>query len=250
MPKFFRHAVLAALAIAALASTAEAQSTKHWGIIGGMDFSTFTGSDADGQTFDFGGGDSFTSTKGSLTGFMGGLYVAIPIGTSVVFEPELLYAGKGAKYSYSATFGGTSTDVGEVKYHGDYLSIPLLIRYNFNPEGGPYLLGGLSVNFNLSCSADVNGTLASALQDFGADTDPGCAYFDVLAETPEEIWIPLKANTTFSGVIGLGFQKDRVGLEGRYDFDFNNAADFDVSGAPSFEVKNTAWEILLRYQFK
>jgi len=250
MRKSFRIIAVTAAALAATTLTAHAQGAKSFGIIGGVNFSSFTGSDADGGTYDLGGGDSYTATKGSLTGFTGGLYVSIPIGTSVVFEPELLYSGKGAKYSYEASIGGSSQDFGAVTYHGDYLSIPLLIRYNFNAQGGPYVLGGVSANFNVSCSTDVSSTIESALEDFGADTSPGCAYFNIEAATPDEVWIPLKANTTFGGVIGIGFQKDRFGLEGRYDFDFNDAVEFDYSGAPSLNVKNAAWEILARIMIK
>jgi len=44
-------------------------------------------------------------------------------------------------------------------------------------------------------------------------------------------------------VLGLGFAHGPVGLEARYDFDFGSAFK-DAS------IKNAAWEILLRYQFK
>ncbi len=56
--------------------------------------------------------------------------------------------------------------------------------------------------------------------------------------------VPFDATSvTFGGIVGLGYQRGRVGLEGRYEFDFSDA--FQDAGS----VKNAAWEILLRYAF-
>jgi len=229
--------------------TAHAQGTKSFGIIGGVDFSTFTGSDADGGTLDLGGGFTWSADKGSLTGFIGGLYMTVPIGASVVFEPELLYASKGAKYSSSAS-DGVNTVSGDLTYHADYIAVPLLLRYNFSSGKGPYVLGGFSVNFNVSCSADLSGSLATAVESGSAPSSADCALFNPLFSDPSEAWVPINAKTTFGGVLGLGYGKGKFGLEGRYDFDFTDAAEYDFSGAPSLNIKNSAWEVLVRYQFK
>lgn len=225
MRTLIRTSTLAALALSAAALTAEAQGTKHVGIIGGVDFATFTGSDAAGGSFiDPGAGFTLTMDKKSLTGFLGGLFVTIPAGNSLLFEPEVLYAAKGAKYATTIT-DGVDTFTGDLNFDLHYLTIPVLLRYEFQQDGGAYALAGPEVSFNLSCSVDGTG-------DFSAGGDLDCSD-DLGVET----------NTTFGGVIGLGFRRGSVGLEGRYDFDFGSAFK-DAS------IKNAAWEILLRYQFK
>jgi len=195
MRKSFRIFAVAAVALAATALTAQAQSATQFGIVAGVDFTDISGTDFDG-----------TSSK---TGFVGGLYVAIPMGDRIAIEPEVLYANKGFKDS------GNSS----LKLSNDYIEIPVLFKYNFNNDGGPYLLAGPAVGFSIACSLHDD-TDSVDCKDLGAET-----------------------NTTFGGVVGIGFQKNRFGLEGRYDFDFGDAFK-DAVG------KNTAWEILARIMIK
>jgi len=193
--KMFRVSALAALAFAAFTATASAQSTMKFGAVAGVDFSNLTGSDVSGLS--------------SKTGFAGGLYAGFPMGKSVVIEPELLYVNKGAKDNTISPNQTLSIN---------YIEIPVLVRYNFNPAGGPFLLLGPSVGFSTSCNFSSGGATADC-KGLGADVQ-----------------------TTFAGVVGLGFQKNRFGLEGRYDFDFGSA--FKTSNA-----KNAVWEILARIGF-
>ncbi len=109
-------------------------------------------------------------------------------------------------------------DNSDLTLSNDYIEIPVLIKYNFNNDGGPYLLVGPSVGFSIACS----------LHDDSDSVD--CSDFT-------------ETNTTVGGVLGLGFQKNRFGLEGRYDFDFGDAFK-DASG------KNAAWMILARIMLK
>ncbi len=169
----------------------------------GVDFSTMSGSDF-----------SETATR---TGFMGGLFVTFPVGSSVVIEPEVLYSQKGTKFSgtgYSETLAL------------DYIEIPVLFRYNFKPEGGPYILAGPAVGFNITCKDTYS-------EDGQSDVKSDCSDFDVTA------------NTTFGGIVGLGFSKGHIGLEARYDFDFGNALKVDVVDT-DIEAKNGVWAILVR----
>lgn len=195
MAKMFRVSALAALTLAAVTATASAQSTTKFGAVAGVDFSTLTGDSVSGLS--------------SKTGFAGGLYVGFPMGKSLEIEPELLYVNKGAKDN-SVTPNQT---IGM-----NYIEIPVLLRYNFNPAGGPFLLLGPAVGFSASCNFTSGGATASC-KGLGADVQ-----------------------TTFGGVIGLGFQKNRFGLEGRYEYDFGNA--FKNTSA-----KNAVWEILARVGF-
>lgn len=195
MKTLFRISTLATLALSAFASGAHAQAAKSLGILAGVDFSNYTGLPSGGNS-------------SSLTGFVGGLYVGIPVGDRVAVEPNVLYAGKGAR-----------DDDFDIDVRTGYIEIPVLLRYNFNNSGGPFLLAGPAIGFNISCSLS-DGTTSISCSDFGAE-----------------------ANTTVGAVLGLGFQQQRFGLEGRYDFDFGNAFK-DGQG------KNAVWEIIARVMLK
>lgn len=146
-----------------------------------------------------------TSTR---TGFVGGFYFALPIAARMAIEPEVLYSMKGTKF-----------DDFNFDLNNDYIEIPVLFKYNFNDAGGPYLLAGPAVGFSISCN------------ETDGDTEISCSD-DGLSTT-----------TTFGGVLGLGFQKNRFGLEGRYDFDFGDAFD-------EIAAKNNQWAILARIMIK
>lgn len=228
MRNVHRTSMLATLALGALAVTAQAQAKpKTFGIVAGVDFASFNGSDADlAPDFD----------KHSLTGFAGGFYVTIPVGTSVVIEPEALYVGKGSKYSLTSGTGGS----GNLNWNLSYIEIPVLVRYNFQASGGPYFLAGPDVAFNLSCTLSGTGDVETALSELGVSdcVDIGAVLGGAGTDAN---------SVTFGGVLGLGFQRDKFGLEARYEFDFSNAfkeADFQSN------VKNAVWEIFLRYQIK
>ena len=194
MRKLFRISAMTAVALGTIAFSAEAQRAKQFGIVGGVAINSISGDDFDGTD--------------SRTGFMGGFYVAVPVGTSIDIEPEVLYVQKGINDANS-----------DVHLDNGYIQVPVLFRYNFNPAGGPYILAGPAIAFSISC-------------DLKDDTDS--VSCDDIGLEPE---------TAFSGVVGLGFQKNRFGLEARYDFDFGDTYK-DTAG------KNSAFEILARIMIK
>lgn len=192
MTKFFRVTTLAALALGATALTAQAQGTKQYGVLAGVDFSTMSGDDISGTA--------------SISNFIGGLYVIIPSSTRFGFEVNALYAGKGV----------ADENDSDTRITTSYIEVPVLARYGFTSvTQGAYLLGGGAVGFNMGCDLESDGGSVSC--------------DDALVET----------NTTFGIVFGLGYQKGRFGLEGRYDFDLGDALK-DVA------AKNSAWEIMAR----
>lgn len=235
MRKWIRASVLAGLALAISAIPASAQTAKEFGLLAGVDFANFYGGNVGTLVNP---GVPGTVEEGSLTGFLGGLYFAIPLGDGhYVIEPELLYEGKGARYAITADLP-TGTVTGDLDLDLHYVSVPVLLRYNFSTDQGPYLLAGLSANFNISCSGAWSGDLADVVSAAGEPTEPDCA--DLQTTSGGE----LKAQTTIGTVVGAGFRAAKFGLEVRYDFDMGDAYQ-DVSG-----VKNEAWEILLRYSIK
>jgi len=192
-------AILVAYALLGSAPSAHGQGdgtpqTKTFGLIGGVDFSTLTGS-------------GVNNTK-NRTGFTGGAFFGVMVNNSVEVEPEILYAMKGTSF--------TDTDTTLAL---DYIEIPILVKLHLQPDGGMYLLAGPAVDFNVSCKA----TAASS-------TD--CSA------------LGLSPNLTFGGVLGLGYSHGRIGIEGRYDFDFSDALAVDQFS--NLDAKNRVWAILLR----
>lgn len=195
---FRRCSVPAGVALAALALTsmpASAQQKPGVGFLGGAAFTTFTGVDSLGGT---------DASIRSSTGFAGGVYVTVPVAKSVRIEPELLYVNKGAGLE------GT-----EITYNLNYVEIPVLLRYEFTADGGPFAYAGPYVGFNVKCNTVVD-TLPVPCADQG-----------------------IEANTTFGGTIGVGFQRAAWGFDIRYDFGFSDAIKDE-------KAKNAALMVLLR----
>jgi hypothetical protein len=212
MRKIFRISTLAVLALGAMAITASAQ-TKSVGLVAGANFATLNG-------------DDVSDGSGTRTGFVGGLFVAIPVGGGNWYiEPEVLYSMQGATYDNSA-FNGTLAV--------DYIRVPVLVKWVANPSGkGLYILLGPSVGFNVSCndSGDASG---------GGSYDGTCEDEDFI-----------KAKTVFSGDVGIGYTTGRFGIEGRYGWDWGDA--FEVTGTgtaadgESLAIKNSVISVLLRF---
>ncbi len=223
MRKFFRISALTALALGVTALTAEAQRAKQVGVVAGVDFTTFSGCTYDGTAADCWISDNTTSK----TGFVGGLFVGIPVGGGNTWiEPEVLYISKGAKYD-NVSFTGTETL--------DYISIPVLFRWNSQPDGGFFFLVGPTINFNISCSD--SGTYDDGEGGTGS-YDEKCSDFD-----------GLKANTTVGGMVGIGYAKGHIGIEGRWMNDWGHALSYTdptTDEKTTFDIRNTGWTIMLR----
>lgn len=167
------------------------------------------------KTFGLIGGVDFSTLAGadvsntsSRTGFMGGLFLGIMVGRAVEVEPEVLYAMKGS------SFTDTDTTIAL-----DYVEVPILVKVHLQPEGGMYLLAGPAVDFHVSCKAA--GAISIDCSDFG-----------------------LSPNLTFGGIVGLGYTRGHLGVEGRYDFDFSDALALD--SFTNLDAKNRVWAILVR----
>ena len=191
---FRRCSTLAGLALIALAmtaTTASAQRKADVGFLGGASFTTLIGVD-----------DSVSVR--SSTGFAGGVFVGIPVAKSLLIEPEVLYVNKGA--------GLEDT---EVSLNLNYIEIPVLLRYEFKEDGGPFAYVGPYVGFVAECSTSAD-TLSFPCADDNIET-----------------------STDFGGTIGVGFRKDAWGFDIRYDYGFTDAIK-DEKG------KNSALMVLLR----
>lgn len=151
------RAAVAVLVLTLLSSTSGyaqgAQSVAHranYGVLAGINFATLSGSDIqDAKT---------------RTGFTAGAYAALPIGTGVSFQPELLYSMEGAK---------TNTgENGALKL--SYIRLPVMLRFAVPTAGTtrPFFAIGPSFGFQTSCefSGSSGGVSASvACDDVGSN---------------------------------------------------------------------------------
>jgi hypothetical protein len=104
------------LSVALLCCTALMAQKKRWGhfgLLSGMNFSTFRLH-----------GNLTESTDASWkTGFVVGMFDKIPIGKGFSVQPEFLYSSMGG--NFDARVGGLD------HYRLNYFSIPVLLKYNF-----------------------------------------------------------------------------------------------------------------------
>jgi hypothetical protein len=173
---FRRCSTLAALALATVSLTAtpaSAQKAATVGFLGGADFTTFKKSDL--------------SVRAS-TGFAGGFWLGIPVAKSLEVEPELLYSNKG--------YGLKGTDT---RVNLNYIEVPVLLRYAFTPDGGPFAFAGPYVGIKVKCNTVVD-TLPVPCEDDGIQT-----------------------NTVVGGAVGVGYRKEAFGFDVRYEYDFGDA---------------------------
>ncbi len=182
----------------AFAVAANAEETA-FGIKAGVSFASIVGDDTDDLK--------------SLTGFMGGGFVAFPLSPTISIQPEVFYAQKGAKYDD----GGTD---GSIKL--DYIDIPVLFKYTMAGESArPYFLFGPAVGFRVSSK---------------------------LSEGDESVDIDeFISSTNFGLVFGLGVNFQKFLLEVRYDVGLSNIWDFE--NIDSITNKNSVFGIMVGYNF-
>lgn len=146
-------------------------------------------------------GGGFSTSADSRTGFHAGGYLNIAFTETFGLQPELIYNAVGAK-------------IGEAKFNTDYLSIPVMLKYNpapiFNIHAGPQF-----------------GMLLSAKQE------------------DEDVKDSLKGMDLGLG-LGAGVDLPMgLGLTARYVFGLSNISDEDMG---DISVKNTALQISVTYR--
>lgn len=167
------------------------------------------------------GGDIGSITFDSRSGIAAGVGYDWALGSSLVFAPEVLFVQKG----FEVEDGGDSFGV-----KIGYIEIPLLVRANLGSAGSsirPFLLGGPSVAFELSCKLTATADdVGSASADCDADPEDGL----------------LLKSVDFGLMFGGGLQFGRYGITVRYDLGLADISDFEATEDVSY--KNRALMIL------
>lgn len=199
-----------ALAVVLVASQAlAATGTTVFGVKGGLSFTNVRG-------------DSVVNTDSRTVGCFGG-FVEIPINDMVSFQPELLYAMKGAKESCEEE-GYEEESVLKLTY----VEIPMLFKINVPMAGAvrPFLVVGPEVAFKVSAKFEdtVNGKTEKGDAEEVKGTDLGMII---------------------GGGIGFPMMDRMAMLEARYDLGLTTIDDSPAKD----DVKNNAISIMLGITF-
>lgn len=137
-------------------------------------------------------GDDVSSLDlSSDNGWAGGFYLNLSLGSKLAVEGQLLYANQGVK--------NDSASVSQ-----DFIQFPALLKYYFGSSGPRVnIFAGPAVSWNISCSVDA--TSVSADCDTSNIGDP--------------------SSSLWSGIIGLGLQFGRLGVEAHYQTGFSDAIE-------------------------
>jgi len=216
----FSRAVWTALALGmgVACATAQDQGTS-FGLKGGVNLASF----GSGGAFD--NGDRVIS-PGRRTGLILGAFVAIPVGPSVLIQPEAVFTQKGARYT-----AGTEA---ELVYAVDYLEVPLLLKVRLG--GGATrgaLFGGPAVAFRL------NGTVTSRDGEEESSTDVS------------EMLRTVDWGVVFGGGIDVSAGSGVLTLEGRYTLGLSKLGKDLEEGQTrgSFNPRNGVLSFLVGYAF-
>ena len=202
------------LLIAALLSVPASSlaQTPSFGVKGGLNMATFTG--------------SRIVASDARTGFTVGVFTSIPVLSGVSIQPEVSYARKGARsasYDYDAfPLDGDAPPIGvylSEKTTHSYLEIPVLMK--LSPTGRdalarPVFFAGPSVSF-----------LLGAEEVYGVDYEK---YMNT---------------TDFGVILGGGVEIGRLAIDARYNWGLSKIdKDFDASfGNVTGGVKNRAFTV-------
>jgi hypothetical protein len=121
-----------ALVLFAGISFATAHAQVQFGVKGGFNFATQTGSDA---------GDSKM-----LLNLNAGAFLKLGVVPGFAIQPELVYSGQGAHYDVPGE---------DINYHANYLNIPILFKWSH--RSGPYFETGPQIGFLLSAHRKEGG---------------------------------------------------------------------------------------------
>jgi hypothetical protein len=196
----------AVLAIVMLSAGPALAQGLEKGVRGGVNFTNTSAS----------GGDEAAALDWQLRGVFGG-FVTWRVASWLEFQPEVMYAQKGAK--------STEFDI-ESKLLLDYLEVPLLARKTFGAPDATrlYVAGGPSIGVLLR---------ARTRSDFGSSTEELDIKDDV--ETLD-----------FGLVVGGGVEFGSIVVDGRYT---HGLSDIDKDTSDDVKLTNRAISVTVGIKF-
>lgn len=212
--------ILSLAFLAGAAGAANAQTGVKYGLKGGFNGSTFSGTDSKGSEY--------------KAGFAAGAFLNFGLTENLAVQPELLYSQKGASIDGIPYNAGTPTAPviktdGTAKTTLGYLDIPIMFRYTTGDDGqGLFFEAGPQGSFVMHQRSFVE--------------DGGGKQIGVSSTSTDGL------NKVVLGyVAGLGYQlTSGLGLGLRYTGDITQVAK-DAVGASN--VRNSVFQFQVGYTF-
>jgi hypothetical protein len=155
------------------------------------------------------------------TGFFGGLFVNLPLGSSFAIQPEVNFSTQGGKVKYNTNTPPAPTNRVNDEWDFYYLNVPVMFQAKIT--SGLFVEAGPQVGF-----------LLKAEDEAGRDLE------DVLD----------MKKTEFSGALGLGYlSRIGLGINARYVMGFSNISDRDAPGNDEGKYMNRGLNLGLVYHF-
>jgi hypothetical protein len=169
---------------------------SQFGIKGGINLGTIGGADKSQGGID----------PTNRLGLVGGISYRIGLIAGLSLQPEVMYIQKGAVYEGSQNQGSYSI-TGKSTLKGDYLDIPLLLKFNLPiPQFSPYIEGGAS--YGILLSAKQKSEVTSNVPGYTSSSDE----------------VDIKDQITkgdLSIIVGVGFDITILEIDARFIFGMN-----------------------------
>jgi opacity protein-like surface antigen len=144
----------------------------------------------------------------SKIGVLGGLYLVANVTEKFAIQPEFVFSA----------LGSTDPDFDDIKYNFNYISVPVMLRYN------------LTENFNLQAGPQLGLLMSAKASDGDTSTD--------LKDDMKGI--------DFGAAFGAGVDFGKFNAGARYYLGFSDIAD--VAAEPDLSIKNSGFQIFLGYR--
>ncbi|HBL75993.1 MAG: hypothetical protein A2W90_11290 [Bacteroidetes bacterium GWF2_42_66] len=212
------------LVLSASLAVAQDQTKMSFGILGGVNFQNLNGKLSSGDDLE----------NDMLMGFHGGINIQMPIAPEFYFQPGLMYATKGAKYTEGSLTSTTKLN---------YIEMPLNMVYKASLGNGFFMLGfGPYLGYAIGGNVKTEGGSISLEQDI---------EFKSVVETGDPLTVPYYKAFDAGANIFIGYQM-AGGLFLQLDTQFGmlniNPEDKRILTDKSSK-KNTGFGLSLGYRF-
>lgn len=185
-------------------------SAQKFGVKGGVNFSNIIKTNDENFNTEF------------KPGINAGIFLEIPIVSSLAFAPELMFSQKGYKTSGTSLLGGAN----EYSVTTNFIELPVLAKINASDK------------FNIVLGPQVS-FLTSTKETFKQGSD---SYQNTIREENDNL-----KKSLFGGVVGLGINlTEKMSLNGRYALDFQKNNENGTTETPRY--KNQVYQVSLGFK--
>ncbi len=187
-----------------------------------------------------------TDKPGYRMGIIGGAGYEMALGNALIFEVDVLYQQRGFKYDQmrdtSVTVGADTYTYGDkIVLKSDVVAIPALVKFKFNPGGGPFVLAGFEGAFVLSSKVDYTGT---TYKNGSVDSE------EKSSEDVKEFTKSTDYGLVFGGGYEFNVGSTALVIDARYQLGLANMLDpGDSEASPDDWIKSKGIVVMLGMKF-